>query len=140
MILLSFANTLDSKLHKMTSLSRFTTHPHKNLHASLEVEYQSMQDHNGCLGAFMYMLENSNYTLLWGLSQGSSQVMQSNCQQIVEVLIHVMTEKILGWLQISQTFRNFNVLNLPFPIKNMEIEWYDAENSKFFSKQYQGSY
>ena len=76
MILLSFANTLDSKLHKMTPLSRLTTHPHKNLHASLEVEYQSMQDHNGCLGGYnlygqLYMLENSNYTLLWGLSQGS---------------------------------------------------------------------
>ena len=72
MILLSFANTLDSKLHKMTPLSRLTTHPHKNLHASLEVEYQSMQDHNGWVGGFMYMLENSNYKLLWGLSQGSS--------------------------------------------------------------------
>ena len=76
MILLSFADTLDSKLQKMTPLSRLTTHPHKNLYAYLEVEHQSMQDHNGCLGGYnlygqLYMLENSNYTLLWGLSQRS---------------------------------------------------------------------
>ena len=74
MVLLSFADTLDSKLQKMTPLSRLTTHPHKNLHASLKVEHQSMQDHNGCLGEYnlyvQYMLENSNYTLIWGLSQG----------------------------------------------------------------------
>ena len=51
------------------------------------------------------------------------------------ILIHTYhDEKMLVWLPISQTFRNFNVLNLPFPIKNMEIEWYDAENFRFFSK------